>query len=118
MQTRQPTPRTVSRRTFTEQWDELIDSLATEGNAIVESKSGTKAAMISYDEFLEFQEQRKKRLREEAYARLQEAMKEQEKLSQDLSEEEAERIAQEFSREFYEDLADRGVINVRRTGKA
>jgi hypothetical protein len=35
-----------------EQTDVLIDSLAAEGDAIVENKSGRKAAMISYDEFL------------------------------------------------------------------
>jgi PHD/YefM family antitoxin component YafN of YafNO toxin-antitoxin module len=118
MQGRDPNTRTIPPIQSKEQWDALVKTIETEGDAIVESESGAKVAVIPYDEFLELQEQRKNRLREEAYVRLQEAMKEQEKLNQEISEEEAEQIAQEFSRDFYDDLADRGVINIRRTGKA
>lgn len=118
MQPIDPNPRTVPPVTSEEQWNALVESIETEGDAIVESESGAKAVLISYEEFQEIREQRRKKQAAEAFERLQESMKKQELLSKDLSEEETERIAQEFSRDFYEDLADRGIINVRRIGKA
>jgi PHD/YefM family antitoxin component YafN of YafNO toxin-antitoxin module len=110
MPTRNPDPRTVPPIESREQWDALVETIETEGDAIVESKGGRKVAVISYDEFLAYQEQRKVRLREEAYTRLQEALKGQAERNADLSEDEIEELAERFSREVIDDLAAEGKL--------
>lgn len=104
MQTRNPEPRTVPPIESREQWDALVETIETEGDAIVESKGGRKVAVISYDEFLEHQAQRKVRLRTDAYARLQEALKGQAERNADLSEDDIERMSLEAGREIRESL--------------
>ena len=110
MQTPNPDPRTIPPIESREQWDELVETIETEGDAIVENESGRKVAVISYDEFLEYQEQRKTRLRDEAYAKLQQALDGQAERNADLSEEEIEELAERFSREVIDDLAAEGKL--------
>jgi PHD/YefM family antitoxin component YafN of YafNO toxin-antitoxin module len=110
MQTRNPDPRTVPPIESREQWDALVETIETEGDAIVESTGGQKVAVISYDEFLAYQEQRKARLREEAYARLREMEERQSQRNADLSEQEIEELAERFSREVIDDLAAEGKL--------
>lgn len=55
MQTRNPETRTVPPIESREQWDELVKTIESGGDAIVESEGGSKVAEIPYDEFLEYQ---------------------------------------------------------------
>lgn len=115
MQTRQSTTRTVPPIESRQQWDDLVSTIETEGDAIVENESGRKVAVISYDEFLEYQEQRKARLREEAFARLREIEERQARRNADLSDEEIERISIEAGREVRESLNEKyraGLLDV------
>lgn len=115
MQTRNPGPRTIPPIESREQWDALVETIETEGDAIVESKSGRKVAVISYDEFLEYQEQRKARLREEAFARLRKIEERQSRRNADLSDEDIERMTLDAGREIRESLNEKyraGVIGV------
>jgi hypothetical protein len=95
----------------------LVKTIETEGDAIVESESGAKVAVIPYDEFLELQEQRKNRLREEAYVRLQEALKGQDERNADLTEEEIEELADRATREAIDELAAEGKLVFERDQK-
>ncbi|HWV23025.1 MAG TPA: hypothetical protein VNZ58_02455 [Thermomicrobiales bacterium] len=104
MQTRKPDLRIVPPVESQEQWDALVESVSSEGDAIVESRSGKKAVIISYDEFLDIQEQRKSKLREEAFARLQDALKDQAERNADLSDEDIEELANRANREIREEL--------------
>ena len=109
MQTRQPT-RTVPPIESKEQWNELVESIETEGDAIVENERGEKVAVISYDEFLAYNEQRSKQLASEAYARLQETLVGQDERNADLTEEEIEELADRASREAIDELAAEGKL--------
>lgn len=113
MQTRKPDTRTVPPIESKTQWNTLIESIESEGDAIVESESGAKAALISYEEFLEIKEARRKWRYEEGLERLRQLEEEQALRNSDLSEEEVERIALEVGREIRESLNEKyrsGVI--------
>lgn len=117
MQTRDADPRTVPPVESKKQWNALIESIETEGDAIVESESGARAVLISYDDFLEFQEQRKARLREEAFARLREMEERQSRRNADLSDEEIEELAERASREAFDELVAEGKLVFERDQK-
>lgn len=107
MQTRDPKTRTVPPIESREQWDELVKTIETEGDAIIESEGGRKVAVISYNEFQEYQEARRNRLREEALARLQVLEEQQARRTEDVSEEEIERISVEAGREIRKALNEK-----------
>ena len=117
MQTRQPTTRTVPPIESKEQWNQLVESIETEGDAIVENERGEKVAVISYEEFLEYREQRRKQLAAEGYARLQKALEGQDERNSDLSQEEIEELADRASREAIDDLAAEGKLKFVRDQK-
>lgn len=104
MQSRKPAPRTVPPVESKEQWDALVDSISSEGDVIIESRSGERAVIISYEEFLELLEQRKRKLREKTYAGLQKALKDQVECNANLSDEEVEKLAHRAGWEIREEL--------------
>lgn len=114
MQTRQSTTRTVPPIESKEQWNALLETIATEGDVIVESESGEKFAVVSYEEFLDYQEQRRKKLAAEAYSRLQDELRGQDECNADLSEEEIEELAERASREAIDDLVAEGKLTFER----
>lgn len=117
MQTRKPDVRTVPPVESRQQWNALVESIATEGNAIVEGSSGEKVAVISYEEFLAYQQERQKRLLEGAIARLEEMEERQSRRNADLSEEQVEELAERFSREVIDNLAAEGKLVFERDQK-
>lgn len=117
MQARQPKTRTVPPIKSEDQWESLVETIATNGDAIVESESGTKVAVISYEEFVDYQAQRRQRQIDEAYAQLQEALKGQGERNADLSDEEIEALANRAVREAIDDLAAEGKLVFERDEK-
>lgn len=117
MQARQPDTRTVPPIESEDQWESLVETIATNGDAIVESKSGTKVAVISYEEFIAYQAQRKQARIDEAYAQLMEALKGQDERNADLSDEDVEALAERASRESFDELVAEGKLIFERDQK-
>lgn len=117
MQTRQRTIRKIPPIESKEQWNALVESIETEGDAIVENERGEKVAVISYDEFLEYREQRRKERTAEAYARLQQALKGQDERNADLTEDQIEELADRASREAIKEIAAEGKLVFERDQK-
>lgn len=100
--------RTISSNEAKQRWGSLINAVVENGDeVIVESYGKPKVAVIPYEEFLEYHEDRVRRRRKEALARLRELEKQQTDRNTDLTEEEIERIAIQVGREINERVNQR-----------